>query len=70
MTMKRAKRDKNARAYMKGYQMGNKGRSRDLCPFNEPTPAREAWMAGWRLGREDLWSGYSGISALGQAAGQ
>jgi len=57
---KRAKRDKNARAYTKGYLAGNQGRSRDLCPFAEGTNARESWIIGWRVGREDLWSGYAG----------
>jgi ribosome modulation factor len=58
MAMKRAKRDKATRAYARGYLFGNKGRSRDLCPYTEGSAAYRAWMLGWRVGREDLWDGY------------
>lgn len=67
MSTKRAKRDKNARAYAKGYIAGNQGRSKDLCPFSDGTSHRESWVTGWRVGREDLWSGYANTRNQRQA---
>ncbi len=64
--MKKVKRDRNQRAYTRGYNVGLEGRSKELCPFSE-TSARQSWLMGWRDGREDLWAGYSGVSGLQKA---
>ena len=48
--MKKHKRDVHRRAYLKGYQAGISGRSRDDCPVAE----RADWQAGWRDGRRLL----------------
>ena len=61
--MKRQKRDRSNRAYSKGYQAGVEGRSRDICPF-DALDARTNWMAGWREGRIDQHSGYTGIAGI------
>ena len=61
--MKRQKRDMLARAFEKGYQMGFKGRSRDMRPKQDGA-AHQEWMNGWREGREDKWSGFTGVSGL------
>lgn len=52
--MKTQKRDRNERAYSRGYQAGLQGRSRDSCPFPE-TRLRQTWLNGWREGRESSW---------------
>jgi len=61
--MKRLKRDPLERAFVRGYQFGLHGKSRDLCPFTVPD-VRQAWMNGWREGRSDQWDGLKGASVL------
>lgn len=61
--MRRQKRDKNDRAFTRGYQLGVHGKSKDLCPFND-NAARQAWLSGWRTGREDNWDGYIGTAGV------
>ena len=61
--MKRQKRDKSDRAYTKGYQTGVSGRSKDICPHEDPQ-LRQAWLSGWREGRCDNWDGMTGISGV------
>ncbi len=63
--MKRQKRDKSDRAYTKGYQTGVCGRSKDICPHEEPQ-LRQAWLNGWREGRIDNWDGKTGVSGVQQ----
>lgn len=63
--MKRQKRNKANRAFIKGYQIGVYGKSRDLCPF-QLSEYRQAWLNGWRSGREDNWDGYTGIAGVGR----
>ena len=46
--MKKHKRDVHRRAYLKGYQAGISGRSRDDCPVAERANWRADWQAGWR----------------------
>lgn len=58
--MKKHKRDIHRRAYLKGYQAGISGRSRDDCPVAE----RADWQAGWRDGRNDFWDGKIGVSGI------
>jgi ribosome modulation factor len=65
--MRRQKRDKSNRAYVRGYQAGVGGRSRELCPFND-VATRQHWLNGWRDGRADLWSGMAGIAGLHKVA--
>lgn len=65
--MRRQKRDKSHRAYARGYQFGNSGRSREQCPFTDVT-MRQYWLSGWRDGRSDLWSGMSGVAGLHKVA--
>ena len=48
--MRRLKRDPMERAFLRGYQHGIHGKSRDLCPFSHPE-VRQAWINGWREGR-------------------
>ncbi len=66
--MKRRKRSKADRAYNRGYTSGIFGRSRDLCPFQE-RESRQAWLSGWRAGREDHWDGLSGTASVAKLTG-
>ena len=61
--MRRQKRQKENRAFARGYQNGVLGRSRELCPFHEDT-AKQAWINGWRTGREDNWDGFRGTAGV------
>ncbi|GAB2725624.1 ribosome modulation factor [Halomonas garicola] len=61
--MKRQKRDPFQRAYVRGYQAGVKGRSRDECP-SDNVNVREYWMSGWREGRGDQWDGMTGVAGI------
>ena len=61
--MRRLKRDPLERAYLRGYQYGVSGKSRDLCPFTHPT-TRQSWLNGWREGRGDNWDGLTGTAGL------
>jgi len=57
--MRRAKRDKEERAYKSGYKAGWKGHSYEDCQFNEATNNHAVWLVGWRLGRTDHQQGYA-----------
>jgi ribosome modulation factor len=61
--MKRQKRDMSTRAFEKGYTAGTAGRSRDICP-SEAGVTHQEWMNGWREGRQDMWSGMTGVSGI------
>ena len=61
--MKRQKRDRTDRAFTKGYQTGVSGRSKDICPHEEPQ-LRQSWLSGWREGRTDNWEGIVGVSGV------
>ena len=61
--MKRQKRNPMDKAYQRGFLAGLEGRSKTLCPKAEGAEHQE-WMNGWRAGREDMWSGYHGASAV------
>ncbi|RMF15567.1 MAG: ribosome modulation factor [Gammaproteobacteria bacterium] len=61
--MRRQKRNTLERAYLKGYQAGVSGRSKDMCPASN-LMARQQWMNGWRDGRADHWDGYTGVSGI------
>lgn len=61
--MKRQKRDRTDRAYQRGYLTGLEGRSKSLCPKQDGTEHQE-WMNGWREGRDDMWNGFQGASAV------
>ena len=61
--MKRQKRDRDTRAYTRGYQAGLQGKSQDICPFGSTTP-RFNWISGWREGRVDHLNGYVGIASV------
>jgi ribosome modulation factor len=61
--MKRQKRDRDVRAYSRGYQAGLDGKSQDLCPFGAETP-RFKWITGWREGRVDQIHGYVGVASV------
>jgi ribosome modulation factor len=61
--MKRHKRDKEERAYARGYQIGRSGKSKDLNPYGD-TNIRLSWLSGWRQGREDNWNGYVGTAGI------
>ncbi|WP_086481506.1 ribosome modulation factor [Oceanospirillum sanctuarii] len=61
--MKRQKRDPAQRAFLRGYQAGVSGKSRDLCPNNN-IDTRQYWMSGWREGRADSWAGMTGVSGI------
>lgn len=45
--MKRQKRDRQNRAFSKGYQAGIAGRSKDQCPYNN-IEIKSEWLGGWR----------------------
>ncbi|MGV6806810.1 MAG: ribosome modulation factor [bacterium] len=57
--MRRQKRDISHRAYIKGYQAGFNGRTRESCPHAENTISQINWLNGWREGREDKRLGYN-----------
>lgn len=61
--LKRQKRDKSDRAFIKGYQIGVSGRSKDVCPHIDDT-LRQSWLSGWREGRVDNWEGMVGVASL------
>jgi ribosome modulation factor len=61
--MRRQKRDKNERAFDKGYQAGVGGRSSEFCPHENDEP-RQYWLSGWREGRSDQWDGLTGVSGV------
>ncbi|MBD3647726.1 MAG: ribosome modulation factor [Pseudomonadales bacterium] len=63
--MKRQKRDRHERAFTRGYQIGLHGKSRDLCPYQD-SEKRQAWLSGWRTGREANWDGLTGTAGVGQ----
>jgi ribosome modulation factor len=65
--MKRQKRDRTNRAFVKGYYAGVSGRSKESCPFNE-VASRQTWLSGWREGRTDQWEGYTGVSGIHKIA--
>ncbi|MFT4713413.1 MAG: ribosome modulation factor [Candidatus Azotimanducaceae bacterium] len=61
--MRRQKRDRNQRAFTRGYQVGCHGKSKELCPFQEGE-TRQTWISGWRTGREDNWDGFTGVAGV------
>ena len=61
--MRRQKRDKSNRAFTRGYQIGVHGKTRDLCPYHDDD-YKQAWLNGWRCGREDQWDGYVGVAGV------
>lgn len=61
--MKRHKRDKEDRAFARGYQIGRRGKSKELNPYGD-TNIRQSWHSGWRQGREDNWNGYIGVAGV------
>jgi len=61
--MRRQKRDRNDRAYDRGYSVGLSGRSSDYCPHANDAH-RSSWMQGWREGRSDQWDGLTGVSGV------
>lgn len=63
--MKKQKRNMQDRAFTQGYRAGIIRRSKDLAPAGSQ---RDAWLAGWREGRSDLWDGYTGVSGLHRIA--
>ncbi|MBQ0754329.1 MAG: ribosome modulation factor [Gammaproteobacteria bacterium] len=62
--MKRQKRDRDVRAYSRGYKAGLDGKSRDLCPFEDNLDMRSHWLGGWREGRTDQSHGMTGVSGI------
>ncbi len=65
--MKRQKRNKNELIFSRGYQSGLNGRSKETCPYNTDLQ-KQLWLNGWREGRQDQWSGYSGVSGIHKLA--
>ena len=65
--MKRVKREKITRVFSKGYQQGVHGRSQHQCPY-EGSTTKQQWLAGWREGRQDFWSGLGHTTALKRAS--
>jgi ribosome modulation factor len=61
--MRRQKRDKNDRAFDRGYIVGLSGRSSDYCPHANDEH-KTSWMTGWREGRCDQWDGLTGVSGV------
>lgn len=61
--MRRQKRDRDARAYSRGYQAGLDGKSQDICPFDN-LPTRSSWLNGWREGRTDHFQGMTGVAGI------
>ncbi|MBO6557045.1 MAG: ribosome modulation factor [Pseudomonadales bacterium] len=65
--MRRQKRQKAHRAFARGYHCGLHGKSRDMCPFHDEA-SKQAWIAGWRTGREDNWDGFVGTAGVNREA--
>lgn len=65
--MKKQKRNLQERAYQRGYRAGLDGRHKDLCPHME-NGLRGQWLAGWREGRTDKWSGFNAVSGVQKMA--
>ena len=65
--MRRHKRDRNERAFTRGYQIGRQRKSKDLCPYHTDDHSRSAWLNGWRSGREDGWDGFTGTAGVSSA---
>ncbi len=65
--MKKQKRDLQHRAYIRGYRAGMAGRSKGLSD-QFSGQARPDWLAGWREGREDMWSGFTSVEGTHKAA--
>jgi len=63
--MKRQKRDRQQRAFTKGYQNGLDGKSKDLCPYSDKE-FKQAWLSGWHAGRGDHWDGLTGTAGVGR----
>ncbi len=61
--MKRQKRDRTSRAFIKGYQAGLHGKSKSHCP-SDTGELRHQWMNGWRQGRSDNWDGFTGVASI------
>ncbi|WP_040296717.1 ribosome modulation factor [Alcanivorax hongdengensis] len=61
--MKRQKRNRDDRAYNRGYMAGINGKSREDCPFGT-LQGRTHWMGGWREGRTDQAQGFLGIAGI------
>ncbi|MAX54525.1 MAG: ribosome modulation factor [Alcanivoracaceae bacterium] len=61
--MKRQKRNRDDRAYSRGYNAGLDGKSREDCPFGSLT-ARTNWMGGWREGRTHFAQGMLGVASI------
>jgi len=45
--MKRQKRDRQDRAFSRGYQAGLAGRSKEMCPYSN-SEVKSEWLGGWR----------------------
>jgi len=56
LMMKRQKRDRQDRAYSRGYQAGVLGRSKELCPY-QGVEVRSEWLGGWREAISDKQQG-------------
>jgi ribosome modulation factor len=65
--MKKQKRDLHERAYQRGYHAGLHGRHQDLCP-HQGDDMRGQWLAGWREGREDNWTGLNTATGIQKMA--
>ncbi len=66
--MKRHKRDSSHRAFIKGYQAGFNGKSKSGCPHTSESENSMEWLRGWRVGREDHWSGFNQFTSNQKAA--
>lgn len=56
--MKRQKRNQSERAFCKGYLAAvAHNKAMESCPF-ESGELHQAWVNGWREGREDYWNGF------------
>lgn len=62
-SMKSQKRNREERAYSRGYLAGFQGRPRDFCPFGT-MQARGHWMSGWREGRTNHALGMTGVAGI------
>jgi ribosome modulation factor len=54
--MKRQKRDRQDRAYSRGYQAGVSGRSKENCPYQD-NGIKSEWLGGWREAISDKQQG-------------
>lgn len=61
--MRKLKRNKQERAFLRGYRAGLSGASQSRGP-RLSSLLHQDWINGWRIGRQDLWCGYQLVDGI------